>query len=343
MGTKMETPVEMTNRRRVNFITGIAGQDGSYLAEHLIGKGEAVCGIVRRNSTPEHQSTRIAFLEEQELIRTTYGDLTDPPSLVRALREFKPDRVFNLASQSHVRVSFDVPRFTFDVNAVGVLNMLEACRAVVPQASFYQASSSEMFGNSVDDDGFQRLTTPMQPVSPYGCAKLAAFHLVRHYRQAYGMHACNGVLFNHESPRRGSNFVTAKVCKRAVEIANGKGDGTLWMGNLDSERDWGHAADYVQAMDLILDYETPRDWLIATGTSHSIRDLLALAFRPLGLDWRLHVQQDPQFMRPDELKFLRGDSTESQELLGWTPTRQFAEIIEEIVNHWQEVLKWDGK
>lgn len=324
-----------------SFITGINGQDGSYLAEHLLKQGERVTGIVRRNSVPEHQSSRIYALEAAGKVETCYGDLTDPASLIAALKRFKPDYVYNLASQSHVRISFDVPKYTFEVNATGVLNMLDACRLVVPQARFYQASSSEQFGNVIDPDGYQRVTTPMHPVSPYGCAKLAAFHLVRHFRRAYEMHAVNGVLFNHGSPRRASNFVTAKVCKGAVEIAMGKRD-KLPMGNLDSKRDWGHSWDYVRAMRLMLHHGQPGDWVIATGETRSVRDLLATAFGMVGLDYQDYVFQDEQYMRPDELHELRGDSSPARDILGWKPERTFDGMIREIIDHWKGVLGWSG-
>jgi len=226
----------MTKKRAL--ITGIGGQDGSYLTEHLLSKNYEVFGIIRRHSVAENQDTRIKYVSNK--IHQLYGDLLDIPSLTRIFQESKPHEIYNLAAQSHVRISFDIPSFTIQTNALGVLNILEVYKSVVPKAKFYQASSSEMFGNSVDKDGFQRLTTPMNPVSPYGCAKLLGYNLVRHYRQAYKLWACNGILFNHESPRRGSNFVTNKVVKRAVEIKKGLKN-KLELGNLDSYRDWGHS------------------------------------------------------------------------------------------------------
>jgi len=232
------------------FITGIAGQDGSYLAEHLLAQGYRVTGIIRRNSTVEHQKDRIGNLP----VEVEYGDLTDQSSLERALRLYQPDEIYNLGAQSHVRISSDIPQFTAQVNALGVINMLEAYRTVVPEARFYQASSSEMFGSSVDADNYQRETTPMRPVSPYGCTKVFAYNMVHHYRKAYRLHASNGILFNHESPRRGSNFVTNKVVKGAVEIALGLSR-QLEMGNMDSYRDWGHSSDYVRAMHMIVQQE----------------------------------------------------------------------------------------
>ena len=240
------------------FITGISGQDGSYLAEYLLSLGYEVHGIVRRNSVCEHQQSRLDHIRDE--IQVYYGDLLDVSSLNRVLGEVKPDEVYNLASQSHVRISFDVPQFTVQTNALGAMNVLQACRENCPDTHFYQASSSEMFGNSVDEDGCQRETTPMHPVSPYGCAKLFAYSIVRNYRHSYKMFAANGILFNHESPRRGSNFVTNKVVKGAVAIKKGKAEG-LELGNMDSHRDWGHSRDYVRAMHAILNHGEPDDFV----------------------------------------------------------------------------------
>lgn len=315
------------------LITGIAGQDGSYLSEHLLSQGYEVHGIVRRNSVAENQDNRIKDLP----VHTHYGDLLDPHSLGRIVSEVMPDEVYNLGAQSHVRISFDVPAFTIQSNAIGVLNILEALRSIKKTAKFYQASSSEMFGNSVDSDGYQRKTTPMNPTSPYGCAKVMGYNLVRHYRAAYDMHACNGILFNHESPRRGSNFVTNKIVKGAVEIAKGKRE-SLALGNLNASRDWGHSKDYVRAMQMIINHEEPRDWVVATGESRTIRDMCEVTFSALGLDYRDYVTVDPKFFRPQELDFLKGDSTEIREELGWKPEYTFESMVEEMVNHWKEKL-----
>jgi len=321
----------MTKKRAL--ISGISGQDGSYLAEYLLSKDYEVFGIIRRHSVAEDQSSRLTHLSEK--INNFYGDMLDIPSLTRIFNEVKPDEVYNLAAMSHVRISFDIPSFTIQTNALGVLNMLEIYRTIVPHAKFYQASSSEMFGNSVDDDGFQRLTTTMDPVSPYGCAKLLGYNLVRHYRQAYNLHACNGILFNHESPRRGSNFVTNKVVKTAVEIKKGLKE-KLELGNLDSYRDWGHSKDYVKAMNLILNHSTPDEWIVSTGQTHTVRDLCKHVFEKLDMDYKDYVVQNPKYMRPEELKYLKGDSARTREVLKWNPEYDFKTMLNEMIEHWME-------
>jgi len=315
------------------LITGINGQDGSYLAEYLLSLGYEVYGIIRRHSVSENQDTRLGAISDK--VHTLYGDLTDYPSLVRIFMEVKPDEIYNLGAMSHVRVSFDVPSYTIETNALGVLNMLEVYRTLCPTAKFYQASSSEMFGNSVDEDGVQRLTTPLNPVSPYGCAKVMGYHLVKHYRHAYKLHACNGILFNHESPRRGSNFVTNKVVKGAVEIKQGLRD-KLELGNLDSQRDWGHAKDYVRAMHLMLNHNTPDEWVVATGITHSVRDLCEYVFKQLDLDYKDYVVQNPIYMRPEELNYLRGDSTRIRKELGWDPQYTFESMLNEMIAYWMD-------
>jgi len=317
------------------LITGITGQDGSYLAEYLLTLGYEVFGIVRRHSVAENQDSRIKHLSGK--ITTFYGDLLDYPSLVRIVTEVMPDEIYNLGAMSHVRISFDMPSFTIQTNALGVLNMLEVYRTVVPHAKFYQASSSEMFGNSVDDDGIQRLTTPMTPVSPYGCAKLLGFNMVRHYRHAYKLHACNGILFNHESPRRGSNFVTNKVVKTAVEIKKGLKD-KLELGNLDSYRDWGHSKDYVRGMHMIINHHTPDEFIIATGETHSVRDLCKYVFESLDLNYEDFVVQNPKYMRPEELKYLKGDASKSREVLGWVPEFTFETLMDDMIDSWMQKL-----
>jgi len=317
------------------LITGINGQDGSYLSEYLLKLGYEVHGTVRRHSVAENQNSRLHHLNSQ--VTTHYADLLDYPSLIRVVSEVKPDEIYNLAAMSHVRVSFDMPSFTIQTNALGVLNMLEVYRTICPDAKFYQASSSEMFGNSVDDDGVQRLTTSMTPVSPYGCAKVMGFNLVRHYRHAYNLHACNGILFNHESPRRGSNFVTNKVVKGAVSIKKGLQD-KLELGNMDSYRDWGHSKDYVRAMHMILNHETPDEFIVATGETHSVRDLCQIVFSKLGMNYEDYIVQNPKYMRPEELKYLKGDPTKAREVLGWKPEYTFESMLEEMINRWDKEL-----
>lgn len=319
------------------LITGIAGQDGSYLSEHLLNQGYEVHGIIRRHSVAENQNHRLHKVGLNEKIITHYGDLLDYPSLVRITSEVNPDEIYNLGAMSHVRISFDMPSFTIQTNALGVLNMLEVYRTICPEAKFYQASSSEMFGNSVDEDGVQRLTTPMNPVSPYGCSKVMGYNLVKHYRHAYGLHACNGILFNHESPRRGSNFVTNKVVKGAVAIKKGLQD-KLELGNMDSYRDWGHSKDYVRAMHMILNHETPEEFIIATGETHSVRDLCEVVFSKLGMDYRDYVVQNPKYMRPEELKYLKGDPSKARNVLGWGPEYTFETMLEEMIDRWEEEL-----
>lgn len=323
------------NKQKKALITGIGGQDGSYLSEHLLDLGYEVHGVVRRHSVAENQDSRINNITSK--IKTYYGDLTDYPSLQRIMSEVQPDEIYNLGAMSHVRISFDVPAFTIKTNALGVLNMLEIYRTTCPNAKFYQASSSEMFGNSVDEDGIQRLTTPMNPVSPYGCAKVMGFNLVRHYRKAYGLHACNGILFNHESPRRGINFVTNKVVKTAVEIKKGLKN-KLELGNMDSYRDWGHSKDYVRAMHMILNHHTPDEFIVATGETHSVRDLCETVFKKLDLDYRDYVVQNPVYMRPEELKYLKGDSSKSREILGWQPEYTFSTMLDEMIERWNREL-----
>ena len=313
------------------FITGIAGQDGSYLAEHLYALGYEVHGIIRRNSTPEHQESRISYLDDK--IKTYYGDLLDQGSLDRLLRDIQPDEIYNLAAQSHVRISYDIPQFTVQTNSLGVLNILESYRNNCPTAKFYQASSSEMFGSSVDDDGFQRETTPMNPVSPYGCTKVFGYNIVRNYRNAYKLHASNGILFNHESPRRGSNFVTNKVVKAAVLISLGLQD-KLELGNMDAYRDWGHSYDYVRAMHLILQQPEPGDWVVATGETRSVRDMCEYVFSKLGLDYNQYVIQNDKFLRPEELPYLKGDCTKIKNEMNWTLTYTFEMMMDEMIEFW---------
>lgn len=314
-----------------SVILGIAGQDGSYLAEHLLDLGHEVHGMVRRNSTPEHQESRIAHLGDK--IKTYYGDLTDFSTLVELFTTIKPDYIFNLAAQSHVRISFDLPIFTGQVNGLGVTNALEAYRRICPSARFYQASSSEMFGNSVDTDLSQRETTPMRPVSPYGAAKLYGYNMTRIYRDSYNLFAANGILFNHESGRRGSNFVTQKVVKGAVMIRYHI-QNKLELGNLDAKRDWGHSRDYVRAMVKILNHTIPDDFVIATGQTRSVREMCEYVFGTLGLCYEEHIVENPKYRRPNELNFLRGDSTKAQTVLNWKPEISFDQMMDEMIRFW---------
>jgi len=316
------------------FITGIGGQDGSYLAEYLLELGYEVHGIVRRNSTPEHQQSRIESIRGN--IHVYYGDLLDQSSIEHLLDRIQPDEIYNIAAQSHVRISYDIPQFTAQTNAVGVLNVLEAYRRSCPKAKFYQASSSEMFGSAVDADGYQRETTPMNPVSPYGCTKVFGYNIVRNYRNAYKLHASNGILFNHESPRRGSNFVTNKVVKAAVLIKLGLQD-TLELGNMDAYRDWGHSKDYVKAMYLILQQDKPGDWVVATGETRSVRNMCEYVFSKLGLDYKKYVVQNDKFLRPEELPYLKGDSSRIR-TLGWKLEYTFESMMDEMIEHWFNIL-----
>ena len=317
------------------FITGISGQDGSYLAEYLIEQDYEVYGLVRRHSLASSQETRIDHLTSEGLVQTDYGDLLDSSSLYKLLSKIQPDEIYNLGAQSHVRISFDVPQFTLQTNMIGTLNLLEAYRSVCPKARFYQASSSEMFGNEIDEDGFQRETTAMKPVSPYGCSKLAADCIVRNYRNSYNLFASNGILFNHESPRRGENFVTAKIARGAVSIAK-KLSTKLELGNIDASRDWGHSKDYVVAMHRILQHHEPDEFVISSKESHTVRDFCEEAFSYLDLDYKEYVVQNPKFMRPEELKELKGDSTKARKSLNWEPEFNFKSLVKDMVDYWKE-------
>ena len=315
------------------FITGISGQDGSYLSEYLLKKNYRVFGIIRRNSISEHQQNRLENINLNKKIDLDYGDLEDRPSLDNSIKKIKPDEIYNLAAQSHVRISFDVPEYTIKTNALGVFNILESFRKNSPKSKFYHASSSEMFGRSVEKNGYQKETTKFEPTSPYGCAKVFAFNLTKHYRHAYKLFVSNGILFNHESPRRGSNFVTNKVIKSAVEIKLGLRK-NLYLGNLDSYRDWGHSKDYVRAMHLILKHSKPDDFVIATGFTRSVRQLCKIVFDNLNLDYKKYIKQHKKFLRPEELKYLKGDSSKARKILKWKPKISFEEMIKEMTDNW---------
>jgi len=321
---------------RCALITGITGQDGSYLAELLIQKGYRVYGMVRRSSSVE--KTRIDYIRshsycDMSKLLLEYGDLADASSLRHVLSKVKPDEIYNLAAQSHVRVSFDQAEYTFDVGATGVLRLLEAIRdhrdTIGKDVRFYQASSSEMFGASPPP---QHEGTPFYPRSPYAVAKVAAYWHVVNHREAYGLHGSNGILFNHESERRGENFVTRKITRAAGRIMVGL-QKKLFLGNLDAKRDWGHARDYVEAMWLMLRQDRPDDYVIATEESHSIREFLAKVFSRLDLDWEEYVEIDPYYFRPTEVANLEGKSTKAKTKLNWTPKITFDELVRVMTEH----------
>ena len=318
------------------LITGINGQDGSYLAEFLLEKGYEVFGTLKRNSVAENQTARLESVYDK--IKLFYADLTDLSSLISVIQKTQPDEIYNLAAQSHVRISFDQPIYTAQVTGIGTLNMLEAVRLIKPDAKVYQASSSEMFGNSIDFDGFQRETTAMYPVSPYGCAKVYSYNICRNYRNSYNMFISNGILFNHESPRRGTNFVTNKVVKEAVKIKLGLSK-KLALGNLEATRDWGHAKDYVEAMWMILQLENPDDYVCATGISHSVKELCEYVFGKLELSYQDYVVMDEKFLRPEELNDLKGDPTKLKKHTGWEPTYTFETMLDEMIEYWLDFYK----
>jgi len=316
------------------FITGITGQDGSYLAEFLLGKGYDVHGLVRRASTDNLQ--RIRHLLDHEQLRLHHGDLTDGGGLTRMVADLKPDEVYNLAAQSHVKISFDTPDYTTDVTAVGAVRLLEAIRSAGIKTRYYQASSSEMFGKARETP--QAETTPFHPRSPYACAKLFAHWITINFREAYGQFSCSGILFNHESPRRGETFVTRKVSLAVARIKLGLQE-KLRLGNLDAKRDWGYAKEYVEAMWRMLQQDEPDDFVIATGETHTVRELAEVAFNHVGLDWEKYTEVDPTYYRPAEVDMLLGDPGKAKRVLDWEPKTKFAELVRLMVDEDLQLLK----
>jgi GDPmannose 4,6-dehydratase len=318
------------------FITGVAGQDGSYLADFLLGKGYQVYGLIRRSSS--FNIGRISHLyKKNPNFNVVYGDMTDASSLSSILHDIKPDEIYNLSAQSHVRISFDIPTYTVDVGGLGVLRLLEAIRSLKRSVRFYQASSSEMFGKVAEIP--QTETTPFHPRSPYACAKVYAYWQTVNYREAYGMFACNGILFNHESNRRTETFVTRKITRAAARIKMGLQD-KLFLGNLDAKRDWGFAGDYIEAMWLMLQQDKPDDYVIATGVTHSVKDFLTEAFTYLDLDWEKYVEIDPIYFRPSEVDLLIGSPQKARTVLGWTSKVSFTELVKMMVDaDLMEVIK----
>ncbi len=313
------------------LITGITGQDGSYLAEFLLAMGYEVHGIIRRASLIN--TSRIDHLYQDPHVPSPrlilhYGDLTDASMIASVIRRVEPTEIYNLGAQSHVRVSFDMPEYTADVTGLGTVRLLEAIRDARIQCRFYQASSSEIFGDALPP---QCETTPFQPRSPYACAKLMGYWMTRNYREAYGMFACNGILFNHESPRRGETFVTRKITRAVARIAKGE-QSKLYLGNLDARRDWGYAPEFVEAMWLMLQQERADDFVIATGQSHSVREFLDIAFGVVNLDWKKHVEIDPRYFRPNEVDVLLGDASKAARVLGWRHKTSFEQLVRLMVD-----------
>ena len=313
------------------LVTGITGQDGSYLAELLLSKGYEVHGLIRRASS--FNTARLEHLyadpHQQAALKLHYGDMSDASALARLIGKIAPDEIYNLAAQSHVRVSFDGPEYTTDITATGAVRLLEAIRETGIKTKFYQASSSEMYGKVLEIP--QRETTPFYPRSPYGCAKVFAFWITVNYRESYGLFACNGILFNHESPRRGETFVTRKITRAVAHIQAGLQD-KLYLGNLDAQRDWGYAKEYVEAMWLMLQQGQPDDYVIATNETHRVREFLEGAFGHAGLDWRKHVEIDANYFRPAEVDLLIGDYSKAKQKLGWQPKTTFNELVKLMVD-----------
>jgi len=321
------------------LITGVTGQDGSYMAEFLLKKGYEVHGIIRRTST--FNTSRIIHLykdihEKDVKLFLHYGDLADASVLNQVIKKIKPDEIYNLGSQSHVRVSFDIPEYTADITALGTLRLLDAIRESGIDTKFYQASSSEMFGNTAEVP--QKETTPFVPCSPYGYSKVFAFWATVNYRKSYNIFACNGILFNHESPRRGETFVSRKITRAATRIKMGL-QKKIYLGNLEAKRDWGYAPEFVEAMWLMMQQKKPDDFVIATGEMNSVKEFLEEAFSYLGLDWEEHVEIDPRYFRPAEVEQLKGDYSKAKQILGWKPKTKFKELVRIMVDSDMELAK----
>jgi len=324
---------------KVAFITGITGQDGSYLAELLLNNGYEVHGLIRRASTFNTARLNHIYSDPHQLgtsLKLHYGDLSDASALARLLGKIHPDEIYNLAAQSHVRVSFDVPEYTTDITATGAVRILEAIRETGISPRFYQASSSEMYGKVREVP--QTEQTPFYPRSPYGCAKVFAFWITVNFREAYGLHASNGILFNHESPRRGETFVTRKITRAVAQIRAGLQQ-KLYLGNLDAKRDWGYAKEFVEAMWLMLQQDKPDDYVIATNETHSVREFLEIAFGHVGLKWEKYVEIDPNYYRPAEVDLLVGDYSKAKRILNWEPKTKFLDLVKLIVEADIQILK----
>lgn len=324
--------ITMTKTKKA-LITGITGQDGSYLAELLLSKGYEVHGIIRRSSsfnTGRIEHLYQDFHSKDAKILLHYGDLADSSALSRLLEKIQPDEIYNLAAQSHVRVSFDIPEYTADVVGLGTIRILDAIKETKIKTRFYQASTSELYGKVVETPQTEK--TPFYPRSPYACAKLYSYWITVNYRESYDIYACNGILFNHESPRRGETFVTKKITHAIARILKKEQD-KLYLGNLEAKRDWGYAKDYVEAMWLMLQQEKAEDYVIATGETHSVREFLDEAFGLVGLDWNKYVEIDPKYYRPAEVDLLLGDSTKAREKLGWKPKTTFKELVKIMLEY----------
>ena len=332
------TELDLRHIMKKALVTGITGQDGSYLVELLLKKDYEVWGVLRRSSS--FHTSRIDHLykdpHEKPRLRLVYGDLTDGGNLSTIVNDIKPDEVYNLGAQSHVRVSFDTPIYTVNTDGLGTLRLLEAIRRMEKPAKFYQASSSEMYGKAVETPQTEK--TPFYPRSPYGCAKVYSFWQTVNYREAYGLFACNGILFNHESPRRGETFVTRKITRAATRIKLGLQD-KLYLGNLDAKRDWGFAGDYVETMWLMLQHDEPDDYVIATGETHSVREFLDEVFGHLDLDWQKYVEIDPRYLRPTEVDCLLGDTSKAKKILKWEPKVTFKELAQMMTDADMEIAR----